>query len=371
MDAKGKELLDHVVEDEVRRGWKIYELDADLVALLRGEHEVDPTIPVLRRIRYTKLTPRKKREIADAAHRRYNKDLKDEELLSTDQIRRFNVARGEWSDDQERRMTELENETQAMMRELYLDGFDKRSEWLDELTDLYNQYREALEAKDESGADVVALTHRLTVQRVFDRWFAYTKELQDVYTEQFAKDQNLPEYNPDRDLALLLDGAVSTPEAADILNQIEDMRDRVQRANELWAKRVELRDLTNKYEAMFANSIESRRTNAIQMAQLYFCAEQVDDRDLPQGRLTRTFDELYFLPDEVIQVLLIELHFFLQGLPDTAREYLQTWGFLKAPKRTSSPEVSDASLVEPSSSADTTPSEAMAANSSESPAPTS
>jgi len=47
--------------------------------------------------------------------------------------------------------------------------------------------------------------------------------------------------------------------------------------------------------------------------------------------------------DKILNWLIVETYFFLNGLPDTARAYLETMGFIAAPLPSGSDGASDAS----------------------------
>ncbi len=339
--------LDQIVEDEVRASFKDVDLPAELQAILRKDREADPSLPLITRLRLYKLNARKKRLVQDALMDRYHADLKNEAILSTAQLRELNIKRGEWSVEQERKMSDLSDETNRLSQELYHDGLNKDKLLSGRLTELCVDYRLKVEG-DLDNTPRVPEAQRQGVLQAFNRWLEWEMARQAEFDAAFAADQGREVYSPDADLQFLLD-AVPGVDAYDVLVEIQDLRDKLQGFVELLEKRSQLRELQVRHAKIFAESVEQRRDTTEEMARVFYCcAWDSKGQWVPLGK---THEDVWNLPDEVIEWLLVEVYLFLNGIPDAAREYLEAMGFIAAPRRSGSATASAGSPAEPTSNA--------------------
>ena len=362
--------LDPIVEDDVRRGNKVKAVPPQLQKEL-AEWE----LPTFTHIKMTRLNPARRRKITEVVQRAYHKDLKDAELLSNDQVMKLVVERGEWSPAMDVRMKELGEKTTAQMAGLYAEGSTKSREWISELTSI-GEHIDALVDETDEPMD------KQKYLDVFARWRDYRPALQASYQERYPDALKDGLYYPDSDLSWLMDNA-PTLEVADLLDDYEQLNSKVRRYLELIEERTEFEDLRVKKLRMFANTVESRRDNAEEMARVYFSTEKCDEAGVPQGPVAASFEALYEFPDAMITWLIEEQFFFHNAIPDETREFLSAFGFLtaEAPKQEAEPpqtptsagpsEASGASAEAPSVSTVTPPSAGMPASSSASPMPTS
>lgn len=358
-DIMTTQRLDAMLEDEIRKGFRIKELPEELQMMIKSEG-----LAPFKRVRFTRPNPRRKAKIAEAVQKRYHGDLKNTDILSNEQIAKFVEERGEWTALMAEKMFSLMDETQRLQGELYIEGIGE-ADWQSEMLTAASSLREELQK-----ADYVDVTEQQQVLAILERWSAYMPSHRGAYTQMYAKEQELAEYSVDRDLAFLLDRMPSEG-AVQALHTLDDLRDKAVRYMELQTKRRELVLLQNKHAKIFADSVESRRDQSEEMARVYFCSEQVDEDDKPIGPLAKTLDLAWDLPEDVIRWLIIEHYFFANGLPEAARDYLETFGFLKA-DRDKSEETTAAGDSTPfvespgpqSSKAVSTPPEGMAAKSS-------
>lgn len=318
LDATNEDALGSILEDEIAKGFRVKELPADLRAQMQA-YGLTP----FAKFRLIRLNPSRRRKLNEAVQRAYHRDLQTPEILSNEQILKLVVQRGEWGPEKDARVKELQRSTNAAMSALYLDGFAQdTSKWATEIIEQSETFRKlvaAAELDDEKRAKVLA---------VFDRWIAYVPDRKDEYTERFAKPEGREVYSPSRDATFLCD-AIEGLEATQAITEIEDLLDKVNQFVKLTEERAELGELQMKHARIFADSVESRRENAEEMARLYFTAERVDAAGKPCGPLVPTFDELWELPDDVIQFLLVESYFFHNGIVDETRPYLETWGYIR------------------------------------------
>lgn len=359
MDAQTQERLDSILEDEIRRGFRIKELPTKLQAQLKVEG-----ITAFQKVRFSRLNPRRKSKISAAVQDRYHQDLKNTSILSNEQIAKFVAERGEWTTDTADQLISLAKETERLQSELYVEGIGD-ADWQEEMITASTLLRSLIEE-----AEYTDKAEQKKVLEVLDRWSEYMPLRRGAYTLLYAAEQGKTEYSVDWDLDYMLE-RMPAQEAVDALHLLDDLRDKAIRFIALQDKRRELAILQNKHAKIFADSVESRRDQAEEMARVYFCTQIVDSDDKPTGMIASSLDSFWDFPEDLIQWLIIEHYFFANGLPDAARDYLETFGFLKAERETSeettSAGESDPSVELPaplSSKGDTTPLEEMAAKSS-------
>jgi hypothetical protein len=316
MDEGTRQRLDSVLEDELRWGYRIKKLPDDLEQLLLHDCGL-----VVSRVRFMRLNPAKRRKIAQVVQRQYHKDLQNPDILSHEQIMKLVQERGEWSAEMEKEMQELQTSTSREMGDLFVNGVAQDS-WTQLLLEASAGFRAKVNAQLDQDTAVEVMAR-------FDRWLEFTPEKQAYYNAHYASLQGKERYSADFDLQMLM-GAVLDLEAVQYLNDIDDLRDRLQRYVRLQQQRLRLAELQVRQAKIFSDSVEQRRDNTEELARLYFTAERVDEDGKPEGPLCPEFDMIWEFPEAVVQWLLVEAYFFLNGIPDEAREYLQTFGFIAA-----------------------------------------
>lgn len=317
MDDQTQKRLDNVLEDELQKGYRIKTLPPALQKRLADESGV-----AVQRVRFTRLNPAKRRKIAQVVQRQYHKDLQNPDILSHEQIGKLVAERGEWNKAMDTEMSELQQRTNQEMGALFVTGV-AQDNWTDDLLEASAAFRKLIiDAKFTEDKTSSVLSR-------FDRWLEYTPEQQEQYTALFAEEQNRPMYSPDYDLQQLMT-AVPDLSGVDYLQTLDDLRDKLQRYIRLQRDRLRLAELQIKHAKIFSESVEQRRDNTEEMARLYFTAERVDEEGKPAGSLVDEFEQLWDFPEEAVQWFLVEAYFFLNGIPDEAREYLETFGFLQA-----------------------------------------
>jgi hypothetical protein len=349
--------VDQIVDDDIRQGVRYLPVPADMVAILKSDHEVDPTVPVLTHIRFTKLTARKRRLINEAVVARYHADLQNPQLLSSEQIRKLNVERGEWSAEQEKQIKDLQGETSALSAQFYVDNFDDQRV-ADELQSIAERFQTFMDqVNGEAPIDGMANDFHLSdtdKQELYDRfvrWVAWTPDTQTLYTLKYAALQGRDEYNPDDDEQYLIRTSPGM-EGAQLIVEAGELRDRLIGMRKLLDKRRTLLELELKRSQIFRESVENRRDQADEYARLYYVTEACDADGKVLGPLTKKLDDLWNLPEEFLQWMLIEAYLFLNGVPDGARAYLTKMGFLRAPRQAGGSQSSGDLPAEPSSKID-------------------
>lgn len=333
MDKSTEKRLDAVVEDDVRKGYRIKDLPADLQRELQEDGG-----PEIRRVRFTRLNPARRRKIAEVVQRQYHRDLKNPDILSHEQILQLVTERGEWSKSMQEEMKGLADTTNRQMGLLFAagDSGDAAQQLAKEAQDFRDWLREVTDDREDHEALLLA----------YDRWLEYTSDRQVEYTEKYAASQERERYSVDLDFHRL-SMACTDAERSQQLDRIDELRTKSEAMIRVQRDRMRLLELQIKHAKIFSDSVEQRRDNAEEMARMYFTTELVDDQEKPQGPLVFQFEDLWNFPEELVQWLLVESYFFQNGIPDEAREYLSTFGFLKA-ERTTNDSPSTTSESEPS-----------------------
>lgn len=318
MDQSTQERLDAILEEEIARGFRIKDVPARIQAMLKADG-----LAVIPRVKFSRMNPRRRAKMGEAIQRRYHSDLKNPDILSNDQIAKLVADRGEWTTEHSTRMFDLQEDVKKLQGELYLDGVGEAN-WEAELMETV-----ALLRGEITKAEFADEGEQEKTLRILDRWVEYLPENRSSYTILYAAEQELVDYSPDRDLAFLMERCPNE-ESLDALHLIDDLRLKVIDYQRLVRKRIDLAVLQAKHARIFADSVESRRDAAEEMARLFFVSEVVDAKDMPVGPLCESFEGMWDFPETFIKWLVIEQYFFANGMPDEARDYLETFNFLEA-----------------------------------------
>jgi hypothetical protein len=336
--------LDHIVEDEVRRGYAILDVPDHLVAILKADREADPSIPVFTKVRFVKLTAKRRRLIDGLVTEQYFADLQTKTRLSKEQIRKLNIERGQWSEAEETQIRKLQESTAALAQTIFSHGYDEM-EWRDELMQLAVKFRDWIERTDETGAFVVPVEVREQLVARFSRWQNFSPLAQETYNQLYPEINGV--YSIDVDTQFLM-RHVGSVEGMDWLSRMEELRDRLNDLGSLVVERTKLLELQIKQARMYAESVEQRRDATEEYARVYHITEILDDPKHPKP-LAPKFEDLWNFPEEVVAWLVQESYLFLNAVPKEARKYLERLGFLAAPQLNGSSDVSDELPVEPNS----------------------
>lgn len=321
MDEGTQKRLDAVMEDELQLGYRIKRVPETVVA--EWAHECGKA-PV--RVRFTKINPSRRRKIAEVVQRQYHKDLANKDILSHEQVMKFVTERGEWSTDMQLEMDRLRETTSKEMGLLFLNGEANNSWGVDLLkrSAEFRGYVEELYAGDRE--------KRAEVLERFDRWVEYSADMQAIYTAKFAAEQGKEKYSVDYDLQKLFDATAADIRAGAALDSLDGLRDRLDRFASLQRDRFRLRDLQLRFARMFSETVEQRRDNTDELARMYFTTEAMDDKNVVLGPIMPDYESVMNIPQSGIEWLLTEAYFVQNNIPDSAREYLETFGFLEAEK---------------------------------------
>jgi hypothetical protein len=278
--------------------------------LLRNERVVEH--PVLGEVRLKRPTPGQERVISEERRKQYQRDLMDDSVLARDQIEKKAEQRGMWTPELTARIGELTRKTGEAMGLLDLIGFQSPE-------DLLAGYETnvaallALYPDDDANQEI-----RATVS-------AYYSLDGNATTDQR---KNILASAPTTDVDDLLD-------AGDLLRtQIEMLQD-------MTKVRIELGELYARQSRIFIDSIESRSDRAEEMARVYACATHA-----ATGKpLWSTFAEIWDADGPTIEWIVLELHYFLNGVTEEFKATLGKYGFIK--RLSDKSDSSDDSPVQP------------------------
>jgi hypothetical protein len=353
MEADTTTRLDSINMAELGRGFRFKALPEDLRHQLVGLGH--PDIPA---VVFYGQTPMSREQVDRVVQREYHKNLADEEIKSNAQLLELVAKRGEWTGASDERLKELQKRTNAQMTELYLEGFSSNGRvWLDQILAAASRFGQVLEecvALGEEADMYITPERRDEILNVFQRWLDFSPERHEEHTAKYAALQGKERYSQESDQMWLLNN-YATLESVDLINHIEDLKDKLQRFLKFTREREELGQLQLKHAKIFAGSVESRRDNTEELARVYFTTKIADGPTMAskaKGPLGKTFDDFKTFPEDVIQWLLVENYFFHNAIPDEARPYLETFGFIRAEARNGESPASAESPEAPTSRTD-------------------
>jgi hypothetical protein len=353
--------LDSVTLDEVGRGFRIVELPIKL----RGELKAN-SLSDIAAVRFTKLNPRRRSKAEQLVIRAYQRDLQNKDILSNAQVLKLVAERGEWTGEMSARKDTLEKDIAQRMTILWSQGIkDNLAEWGEDLAIKAGEFRDMVEKSEKT------IDEKATVGEVFDRWLGFSSDMQAEYNSKHAKAQGREVYSHESDLEKLIDSAAGVSlEAVVLVQEIEIILGKLQKFVELTELRKEFAQLTVRHASIFADTVESRRTNNEELARLYVSSERLESADENAktiGPITSEFDGIYDLPDSVIRWLVDQCFLFHTNVPTEGKDFLETFGFIAA-EGENNDSVSPASAESPvpqSSNPDSQAATATVENSSE------
>lgn len=273
-------------------------------------------------------TPEEEFLIEDAYTMQWNEDMANGKYKFREELERQYLDRGIWSPAIQERIEDLTRKTGEAMGLLDALGFKS----FEELVAEYD-------------ANVVLLRKEFPEDAT---------ELQDAVSRyidldtkpQFADRSKIEEEAPTTNGTVLLD-------------LIDSLRTQIEVLNEMFKVRKELMDLQGKQTRMFSGCIEHRAERAREIARLHFCTfkEKSDDRLFSDAKL------LWRARPEDVELLALEMSYFVHGIGDEFRKSLGKYGFTR--RLTDTNASSDDSPAQPPSNSGGESQESEPTNSSE------
>lgn len=339
IDPKVQQALDALLEDDVRRGARGVAMPPALRALL-----VEAGLPDIPAVRFTRLNPRRRALIGQAAQAQYHRDLKNPDILSRAQLLKLVKERGDWDEDRDARIRQLQANVKRALGDLYYEGLTEE-DWEQQVLAEHAALR-ADAAADGAFADADA---RQAFEDRLERWVMFAPDRQALYDERHAASQGRERYSPDADYSWLLSQA-PTAEAADRLNALDGLRDKLLRYLAMAEEQQELERLRDQYARIFSESLEDRRDNTEELARVYYTTQRLaaeDPESAETGPILPAFDQMWDLPELVVRWLITEAYYVAQGVTPEARALLaNTMGFPQAGRPTAAPTPETAAATE-------------------------
>lgn len=330
IDPKVQLALDALLEDDVRRGARGTTVPPELRALL-----VDAELPDIPAVRFTRLNPRRRALISQTAQRQYQRDLRNPDILSRAQLLALVKERGDWDEAKDARIKALQASVKKVLGDLYYDGLTEQDWEQQVLTEL--AALRAAAAVEGAFADVEA---RGAFEDRLERWVMFAPDRQALYDTRHAPSQGRDRYSPDADYSWLLSQA-PTADAADRLNLLDELRDKLLRYLAMAEEQRELEQLREQYARIFAESLEDRRDNTEELARLYYTTERLatdDPESAVAGPLVAEFDQMWDLPEPLVRWLIVEAYYVAHGVTAEARALLaSSMGFPQAGRQETAP----------------------------------
>lgn len=286
--------------------------------LFRNERTFDH--PTFGTLRLQRPTPRQEREIAEARRRQYHKDMRDESILSKAELEKEAIRRGIWSKDNKLKLDSLQTRIGQIMGLLDSVGYES--------------------------VDVVIRKYEQTVNKLRGLYEDENIAVQEAITRYF----HLDGVGDPADHKLIFEEATTT-DVDDAMAEAQLIRTQIELLTELKKSRDEMRPLLQDFVRLNMDSIESRMDRVEQLAKLYYCVTK-------DGKTVWTsFDAMWDCPPKDLEILLEELYYFEEGIPDEYRKILGRHGFtLRVPTETNSSESSQG-IPQSNSSGESAPSE--------------
>jgi hypothetical protein len=270
--------------------------------------------PTLGTVRLRRPTSDEDRQIGEVRRKQYQRDLRDEEILSRAEIEKIAIRRGMWAPETTERIEDLTRKVGEAIGILDVIGFES-------LEELLRAYRENVaNLYQHAGAE----------DEVADAVRRFT----DLEGKVAAKDR------------AKIARAATTTEVDDLLDAVTAQRTQIELLHELGKVKRELRDLTERQTRLFLDSIESRTDRAEELARIYYCARHAETGE----PLWPTYEEIWHVAPETLEVVITEMHDFLYGVSEEFKKTLGKYGFRK--RLTSTPDSSGDSPVQPPSNSD-------------------
>lgn len=280
------------------------------------------THPKLGSIKMTRPTLEHDRLIAEERRRQFQRDIKDPDILSREEIAVLASKRGMWSDDMDKRIDELTAKTGEAMGMLEGLGF--------------KDFDGVLADYDNAVKDVLAL-------------FPAPPEGDEANVEireRVFKYFNLSEEAPTFQERTWITDRATSSELDEKMERAELIRTQLDVLKRMGDVNKELDILHVKRTRLFVDSVEARADRAQQLATMFYCCRNADTGT----PLWPSIEAMRNAPIEDVDFVMAEYQLFQHGITEEFRSMLSKYGFRKRLSDTG--DSSDASPVQPSTNSD-------------------
>lgn len=259
------------------------------------------THPILGRIRLARPTLEQDKFIAEERRRQFQRDLRDPDIMSKDQLEKLAIERGMWAADMDKRIEDLTARTGEAMGLLDSLGFK-------DFDTVLGQYREKVDEIVACFPDPEDITEPNTA-----------RELREAVAKYFALTDERPTF---KERAYITDNATSSA-VEELMDEAEVLRTQLDLLKQMAEVTRELQDLQRKRTRIFMDSVESRADRTEQLATVYYGCSKADTGE----RLWPTFDDMRRAKIDEVDFVLTEYHMFTNGVTDEFRATLAKYGF--------------------------------------------
>ena len=284
-------------------------------------------------IHISRPTPSVERKIAEERRRIYHKDLKDPDVLTSEEVTELLTSRGVWSADHSKRLEQLTAESANLMARLTALGFETPAKLYVDVVKMHTKLNASY------GENMTT-----EVSDAIERVFNFQDNL------QTADLKILRENAPNTDVHELLDKAETLALQADLSKTFSEVKQ-------------ELGKLMETHNRYFRDTIESRAMQVERMAKIFYCMLT------PEGNpLWEKFEDMWDEDPDHINWLSAQLYYFEYGITDDYAKALEVHGFMG--RVTNISDSSESSPGHPMSNSDGEPQESEPLNSSVADIPT-
>lgn len=282
-------------------------------------------------LRLRRPTPAMDASIAEQRRKVYHRDLKDDTILTKEEVAQILLKRGIWTPDHDEKMQSFTVKSGELMLKLTALGYDPTS----------NLYAEIMLAK----ADLE--------KAIRDENVEVTEDLERIFS-----DPEIPSFQDIRVLGDTVERPLEVQKLSNLTFQMNIL-------TEFAEIKAQLQNLLVTYTKFFGDTIEERANRAERMAQIFFCVTSQED----DTRLWTSFENMWDENPEDIAWLHSQLFNFQNGITEEYATVLQTYGFME--RVTDTGRSSEDSQDHPQSKSDGESQEEVSENSSDQETPTS
>lgn len=260
------------------------------------EHELINNERVVNHSKYGEIvirrpTPSLERKIAEERRKVYHRDLRDESVLTKDQVLKMLQDRGVWSSASDDRIQELTKQSGDLMLKLTALGYESVSELYEDFQELEDDLRRA---------------------------FSEVEDLDNLLKRIFNTQEDLD----NKDLNKLRAEATNS-DMISMVDKVVELRMQYNLLSNFAEVKGELNILLGKYSLYFADTIEERSQQAEKMASIYYCMTT------PEGKpLWDNFEDMWDEDPDNITWLSSQFFYFQHGIDDEYAKVLQKHGFM-------------------------------------------
>lgn len=237
-------------------------------------------------------TPAVERKISEERRKVYHNDLRNPDILTSEQVLELLKPRGIWSEEHNERLEKLTAESAQLMARLTALGFETPSKLY---VDILKVHKKLETSFPEMSPEV-----SLALERIFN--IGTPLETEDL---------------------MLLREAATNSDMHELIEKTEILLLQADLSREFSEVKTNLSKLMETHNRYFRDTIEARAIQAERMARIFYCFRNGDDKPLWES-LDKMWDED---PDNIAW-LSAQLYYFEYGITDEHARALEVHGFM-------------------------------------------